>query len=117
MVFGKGPGVQNAIQNHANIQAALTQARNHTEGTSNAAKIAVVKLAANQTYELDKAGIVLNSSSQQYLFRLDGYERIVFDGQGSTLLIKNAQVGLFLARQDGTNTTEKQIEALKKQAN
>jgi hypothetical protein len=103
------PGVQNAIQNHANIQAALTQARNHTEGVANANKVAVVKLAANQVYEVTKTGIVLNSSSQQYLFRLDGYERVIIDGQGSTFLIKNAQVGLFLIRQDGTDTTEKII--------
>lgn len=101
------PGVQNAIQNHANIQAALTQARNHTEGFPN--RVAAVRLAPNQTYEVTRTGIVLNSSSQQYLFNLNGYERIIFDGQGSTLLIANAQVGLFLARQDGSNVTEKLI--------
>jgi hypothetical protein len=103
------PGVQNAIQNHANIQNALTQARNHTEGAANASKVAVVKLAPNQIYEVDKTGIVLNSSSQQYLFNLNGFERVIIDGQGSTFLIKNAEVGLFLARQDGTNVTEKLI--------
>lgn len=101
------PGVQNAIQNHTNIQNALTQARNHTEGFPNRA--ALVKLAPNQTYEVTRTGIVLNSSSQQYLFNMNGYERIIFDGQGSTLLIANAQVGLFLARQDGSNVTEKLI--------
>jgi hypothetical protein len=103
------PGVQNAIQNHANIQSALTQARNHTEGAANASKVAVVKLAPNLIYEVDKTGIILNSSSQQYLFNLNGYERVVVDGQGSTFLIKNAEVGLFLARQDGSNVTEKLI--------
>lgn len=103
------PGVQNAIQNTANIQAALTQAHNHTEGAANSGKVARVRLAAGQTYELDKSGIVLNSSSQQFLFRVDGYERIIFDGQGATLLVKNAQVGVFLGRQDGSDVTEKLV--------
>lgn len=100
------PGVQNAIQNTANIQAALTQAFNHTEGALNAGKVAHIKLAAGQTYELDKAGLVLNQQNQ-YLFNLSSYERLIFDGQGATLLIKNAQVGLFDVSSTGSSVQEK----------
>jgi hypothetical protein len=102
------PGVQNAIQNTANIQAALTQAFNHTEGAANASKVAHVRLVANQTYELDKAGLVLNQQNQ-YLFSLSSYERVIFDGRGSTLLIKNPQVGLFEIDRTGNSIQEKII--------
>jgi hypothetical protein len=102
------PGVQNAIQNTANIQAALTQAFNHTEGAINAGKVAHIRLAAGQTYELDKAGLVLNQQNQ-YLFTLDSFERLIFDGQDATLLIKNAQVGLFDVGSSGSSIQEKLI--------
>lgn len=100
------PGVQNAIQNTTNLQTALTQAFNHTEGAANANKVAHIKLAAGQTYELDKAGLVLNQQNQ-YLFSLSSYERLIFDGQGATLLIKNAQVGLYNVSRSGTSVQEK----------